>query len=112
MEPHDYAQFESFDADAKKRKWNLWTYIDARDGAQAVRRALEAPLKGAHVFGIANADSVMRRDNNALLAEVYPNVKPTRALQPNESLIAIEKAKRMLGYEPKYSWRDAASHKP
>ncbi len=111
MEPQDYAKFDSFDADAKARKWNLWTYIDARDGAQAVRRALEAPLKGAHVFGIANADSVMRRDNNALLKEVYPNVKPSRAVQPNESLIAIEKAKRMLGYEPKYSWRDPASHK-
>ena len=41
MEPEDYAGFPSFDADALLRKWNLWGYIDARDGAQAVRRALE-----------------------------------------------------------------------
>ena len=32
MEPGDYARFPSFDADARLRKWNLWAYIDARDG--------------------------------------------------------------------------------
>ena len=33
MHPSDYAQFPSFDADARIRSWNLWGYIDARDGA-------------------------------------------------------------------------------
>ena len=62
MEPGDYWQcFPSFDTDPKSRKWNLWGYIDARDAAQAVRKALEAPLKGAEVFIIANADTVMTR---------------------------------------------------
>src|SRR5882757_9223651 len=41
MYPEDYAQFPSYDADPNLRRWNLWGYIDARDGAQAVRRALE-----------------------------------------------------------------------
>src|SRR5215471_12024477 len=41
MEPHDYARFPGFDADPKLRKWNLWAYIDARDAAQAIRKALE-----------------------------------------------------------------------
>jgi nucleoside-diphosphate-sugar epimerase len=41
MDPEDYAVFPSFDADAMLRKWNLWGYIDGRDGAQAVSRALE-----------------------------------------------------------------------
>ena len=40
MEPHDYAAFAGFDDDARKRKWNLWGYIDARDAAEAVRLAL------------------------------------------------------------------------
>ena len=43
----EYAAFPSFEKDAAGRKWNLWSYIDARDGAQAVRKALEAPIKGA-----------------------------------------------------------------
>ncbi|HCU50540.1 MAG TPA: UDP-glucose 4-epimerase, partial [Micromonosporaceae bacterium] len=37
MEIADYANFPSFDEDPSLRKWNLWGYIDARDGAQAVR---------------------------------------------------------------------------
>ncbi len=41
MDPEDYEAFPSFDADATLRKWNLWGYIDGRDGAQAVARALE-----------------------------------------------------------------------
>jgi nucleoside-diphosphate-sugar epimerase len=53
MEPADYARFPSFDADPGSRKCNLWGYIDARDAAQAVRKAVEAPLKGAEVFIIA-----------------------------------------------------------
>jgi nucleoside-diphosphate-sugar epimerase len=111
MEPHDYAHFPGFDKDAGSRRFNLWTYIDARDAAQAIRLSLEARLTGAHVFGIANADSVMRRSNDALLDEVYPKTRRKRALSANESLISIEKARTVLGYRPKYTWRKAGSAK-
>ena len=46
MDPDDYAEFPDFDADATLRKWNLWGYIDGRDGAQAVLRALELDTTG------------------------------------------------------------------
>ena len=39
MTPDDYAAFPSFNDDPRLRSWNLWSYIDRRDGAQAVRRA-------------------------------------------------------------------------
>jgi len=105
MEPHDYERFPTFDADPRSRHWNLWTYIDARDAAQAIRLALESDLKGAEVFGIANADSVMSRANADLLNEVYPKAKRKTAFGKNDSLISIEKARRILGYEPQYPWR-------
>ncbi len=108
IEPQDYANFPNFDKDARTRYFNLWTYIDARDGAEAVRLALEAKLTGAHVFAIANRDSVMSRSNDALLDEVFPKTKRKRPLKPNESLIAIDKAERVLGYRPKYDWRSEA----
>ena len=88
------------------RKFNLWTYIDARDGAQAVDLALKSDLKGAHVFGIANANSVMSRPNDELLDAVFPGTKRKRPITANESLISIDKAREVLGYEPKYPWRD------
>jgi nucleoside-diphosphate-sugar epimerase len=106
MYPEDYAEFPSFDADPQLRRWNLWAYIDARDGAQAVRRALEHPAVGADVFIIANADTVMSRPNEALLAEVFPDVPLTRPVGPHETLLSIDKARRILGYEPQHSWRD------
>jgi len=102
QEPQDYANFESYQADARTRYFNLWTYIDARDAAQAIRLSLQAKLKGAHVFGIANSNSVMRRPNNELLDEVFPGTRRKRPLAPNESLISIEKARAVLGYAPQY----------
>jgi nucleoside-diphosphate-sugar epimerase len=105
MDPEDYARFPGFDADARSRHWNLWTYIDARDAAQAVRLGLNAKFTGAHVFGIANADSVMSQASGALLDEVYPGAERKRPIEDRESLISIEKARKVLGYEPKYSWR-------
>lgn len=106
MDPEDYAAFPGFDANPQARKWNLWGYIDARDGAQAVRRALEADFKGFEAFIIANADTVMSRDNASLLAEVFPDVPHKGTISANGTLLSIEKAKRMLDYWPQYSWRN------
>jgi UDP-glucose 4-epimerase len=108
MEPADYAEFPSFDADPATRKWNLWGYIDARDGAQAVRRALDYRATGTEIFIIANADTVMSRSSASLAAEVYPGVPVTRELGEHETLLSIDKARRLLGYEPEYSWRQQA----
>jgi nucleoside-diphosphate-sugar epimerase len=102
----DYAAFPSFDADPRLRKWNLWGYIDARDGAQAVRRALEHPEPGCEVFVIANADTVMSRTSSELMAEVFPDVEVRHDLGDHETLLSIDKARRVLGYEPEHSWRD------
>jgi nucleoside-diphosphate-sugar epimerase len=106
MEPTDYAAFPSFEDDVRLRAWNLWSYIDARDGAQAVRRALEFDGTGLHIYIIANADTVMTRPNAELVAEVYPDVPVNRDLGVNDTMFSIDKARRELGYEPRYSWRD------
>ncbi|MCW2493215.1 MAG: galE [Frankiales bacterium] len=107
MDAEDYRDFPSFDHDAQLRKWNLWAYIDGRDGAQAVRKALEHQAAGTDVFIIANADGVMTRPNSELLAEVFPDVALKREVGPNETLLSIDKARRVLGYEPQHSWRDS-----
>jgi nucleoside-diphosphate-sugar epimerase len=110
MYPEDYAKFPSYDADPQLRRWNLWAYIDARDGAQAVRLALEHDSFGADVFIIANADTVMSRSNADLLAEVFPGVPLSRPVGPQETLLSIDKARRVLGYEPTHSWRSELAH--
>jgi nucleoside-diphosphate-sugar epimerase len=107
MEPADYARFPAFDDDPASRKWNLWGYIDARDGAQAVRLALESDLTGTEIFVIANADTVTSRPNAALVKEFYPDVEVRGDLGEHKTLLSIEKARRLLGYQPAYGWRDA-----
>jgi nucleoside-diphosphate-sugar epimerase len=106
MEPHDYAAFPSFEDDVMARKWNAWGYIDARDGAQAVRRALEADLTGYDVFIVANADTCMTTPSAELAAAVFPDVPLKRPVSGTETLLSIDKARRVLGYEPTHSWRD------
>ncbi|WP_319460525.1 NAD(P)-dependent oxidoreductase [Micromonospora sp. RTP1Z1] len=105
MEPVDYAAFPGYDADPRLRSWNAWGYIDARDGAQAVRLALDHEATGMDVFIIANADTVMSRPSAELAAEVFPDVPLRRELTGNETLLSIDKARRVLGYEPKHGWR-------
>jgi nucleoside-diphosphate-sugar epimerase len=112
MDPEDYAAFPGFDADPSLRQWNLWGYIDARDGAQAVRLALAAARPGRDVFIIAAADTVMTRSSNALAEAVFPDVPLTRRLAEHETLLGIDKARRILGFDPQHSWRDHVAAGP
>lgn len=105
MDPEDYEDFPSFDSDATLRKWNLWGYIDGRDGAQAVARALENGKPGFEAFIIANEDTVMSRSSASLAAEVFPGVKVVKELGEHETMLSIDKAKRLLGFAPEHTWR-------
>ncbi len=105
MAPEDYERFEGWQDKPRFREWNLWSYIDARDCAQAVRKSLHVDFVGADHFIIANADSTMRRSSRSLMEEVFPGVPLARDLGEHETLLSIDKARRVLGYEPQYSWR-------
>lgn len=105
MEPHDYARFPGWQGDARLRKWNLWAYVDARDVAQSCRLGLEANITGAEAFIIASADSVMERTNADLMAEVFPGVPLREGTGEHETLLSVQKAARMLGYQPGAWWR-------
>jgi len=109
MDVDDYQRFPSFWADATTRKWNLWSYVDARDVAQACRLGLEVDTSGAAVYIIAAADTCMTRKNRDLMAEVYPDVELRSNIGEYKTLLSIDKAYKLLGYQPKYSWRDHVS---
>jgi nucleoside-diphosphate-sugar epimerase len=111
----DYEEFREFWADPAGRKWNLWGYVDERDVAASCRLALEAPAEavaGSHAFIIAAADTVMNRPSAELLAEVFPGVPLTRDPGTFGTLLAIDRARDVLGYHPSHSWRDHISADP
>ncbi len=93
-------------ADPSLRKWNLWGYIDERDAAAAIRLALEADTEGSTSYIIAAADTVMNRPSADLLKEVFPGVPLRRDVGEFGSLLATDRAREVLGFEPRHSWRD------
>jgi nucleoside-diphosphate-sugar epimerase len=103
--PEEYERVPGFWSDPHSRKWNLWGYIDVRDAATAFRLALDAPVEGAQSFIIAAADTIMDKPSADLLREVYPDVPLTRAVEGFETLLAIGKAREVLGFDPQHSWR-------
>ena len=106
MEPHDYRRFPSYWPDPHSRKWNLWGYVDVRDVAAGCRLGLEADVTGSQNVIIAAADTVMNRPSRDVLAEVFPDVPVTREIAEFGSLLATDRAKQVIGYEPGHSWRD------
>jgi nucleoside-diphosphate-sugar epimerase len=106
-EPVEYESFPANWADPHLAAWNLWAYVDARDVAQACRLSLTADVSGADVFIIAAADTVMDRPNADLMTACYPSVPLREGTGEHDSLLSIAKARRLLGYAPAYSWRDA-----
>jgi nucleoside-diphosphate-sugar epimerase len=112
MYPEDYEEFPSVWPNPQARKWNLWGYVDVRDVAASCRLALTAPsaaVTGSPGLIIAAADTVMNRPSAGLLAEVFPGVPLTREIGEYETLLAIDRARQVIGYEPRHSWRDHIS---
>jgi nucleoside-diphosphate-sugar epimerase len=105
MEPQDYRLFPSYQTDSFARKWNLWAYIDAEDAGDAVVRSLEYDKPGLEIFVVASPDTVMDRSTASLLTEHFPNVPVRQTLGAHQSLQSSAKATRLLGWNPKRSWR-------
>jgi nucleoside-diphosphate-sugar epimerase len=106
MEPDDYQAFPGFWDDPLLRKWNLWGYVDVRDVGNVIRLGLTCDTQGAEIFVVAAADTVMTRDSADLMAEVYPDVPLRRGVVGRETLLAIDRAREQLGYEPEHGWKD------
>ena len=85
----------------------LWVYVDVRDAARAFRLAAEAPgLQHEAIFAAA-PDCFARAETAQLLERFYPALLPwADHLSGHHSLITGAKAQRLLGFEPRHTWRD------
>ena len=91
--------------DIQAKKFNLWGYVDARDVAQACAKAIDSHLTGAEAMTIAAEDTIMRQTNAELLAAAFPGTTLKPGTGPHETLISIDKARRLIGYTPEWTWR-------
>ena len=88
----------------------LWSYVDIRDAATATRLALEADGLTFEVFNVAAADTLSDIPTEKLLREYAPSVEVRKPLPGHASAYSIEKARRVIGYEPAHSWRHEPAH--
>jgi nucleoside-diphosphate-sugar epimerase len=84
---------------------NLWSYIDTRDVAEAVRLGLEADIVGHEACFVAAADSFMPEDSAALVNRYYPETSIRDGFTGHASLLSSAKARRLFGFQPRWSWR-------
>lgn len=105
--PEDYSRVPEYQQNPASRRWNLFGYVDVRDCAQACERALVAEIDGADSMIIAAADTILNQPSREAVEQVFPGIEFRSDVDVNETLLSIEKAKRLIGYEPQWSWRDS-----
>jgi UDP-glucose 4-epimerase len=110
---HDasYAALPSVWEHLEQRRPNLWGYIDARDAARAVQRALEVDVTGAHAVTIAAADTLTPTPTAELVERFYPGVPLRPGTGEHQGLHGIDDARRLLGWQPQISWRDVLGYR-
>jgi UDP-glucose 4-epimerase len=103
-------QFPQYDPDRLHGDFNTFQYVDARDVAQACRLALEAKNLGGFEAFFISTDTYLGEETRLVVDRVYPHLSDkSDAIKGYDGMISIDKARRMLGYQPRYSWRDDAS---
>jgi nucleoside-diphosphate-sugar epimerase len=106
IEPHEYVEiFPAFMKDPDLRRRNIFSYIDARDLGQMVQKCLQTDGLGYQVFNVSNDDHSVGLTSEELI-KIYYKYVPLKTNDIPKSFYSNEKAKRLLGFKPEYSWRD------
>ena len=100
-----YERISKFWDDPHSRKFDLWGYVDSRDTADACVQALESDISGAEVMTIAAPDTIMRQINSELVETCFPGCRILPGTGEHETLISISAARKLIGYDPQWTWR-------
>jgi len=87
---------------------NLWAYIHVLDVAGAVRTCVERSDLPLHdSFFICARENWTGKESRQLANQFFPETTEIREeFTGSSSFISTRKAKALIGFEPKYSWRD------
>jgi NAD(P)-dependent dehydrogenase (short-subunit alcohol dehydrogenase family) len=82
---------------------DFWTYLPVADTARSIESALTAVYEGCQPFYIAAPNNSIGVPTRDLTTMFYPEVKTWRKdIQGAETLLDIEKARSVLGFEPSH----------
>ena len=107
IEPHEYvSKFPPFIADPALRRRNIFAYIDARDLGHMIECCLRTNGLGYEVFNVSNDDTSVGVTSAEVYERFYDGVPMRRELGEFETFYSNDKAKRLVGFAPRRSWRD------
>ncbi len=103
IEDHSWTQFPTAFHVA-----HLWAYLHVWDAARAFRLALEADLdEGFDAMYVNAKDTLSNTETLRLVERYYPKLMDdAKGVEAFEGLISIERAKSLIGFEPRLSWRN------
>jgi nucleoside-diphosphate-sugar epimerase len=94
-------------ADPGLRHRVLWSYVDVRDLAVGFRLAVESQGVEQDAFFIVADDALAREPLAELMPRYYPSTgEMAKVLTGTRPAVVNERAKRVLGFQPRWSWRD------
>ena len=106
IEPHEYeTKFPAFVADPGLRRRNIFAYIDARDLGHMVDCCLRTDGLGYEIFNVSNDDTSVGIPSDEVYERFYAGVARRRDMGRYETFYANDKAKRLVGFAPRHSWR-------
>jgi len=109
QEPDVYpCRDEAYVSDRSAGAGNFWSYVDVRDVVDMVERALAAPVEGHEAFNCAGPDNALGEPLAELIESYYGTLPETVAVEGDAAAYDTSKARRLLGWEPTHSWREAA----
>ena len=106
MAPADYSKFPAWSTEPATRERELWAYVDVRDVAQMVRLCVETDGLGLQVFNTFATESAHVMSTRELAGRYYPRVPIKGEIEEHGSLVSNQKARRILGFEPRFRWRE------
>lgn len=100
-------------ADPKLSAPALFNYVDARDVADFLLLLLERfdRVENGAVFYVGAKDAMATRPLSEIIPEIYPELADlSTQLTGSSPAFSIEKARTVIGWEPKRSWRTELKH--
>ena len=102
------AQWEQDPASEWTPTWELGQFVDVRDVADAVRRALDTPLDGHHRVLLCASDIAATEPSLAMVSRFAASVPVPDPhafqRQPDRAVFDTSAAARLLGWQPQCKW--------
>lgn len=84
---------------------NFFTMLDERDSAQAIEKSLTAPVEGSYALFVNDRYNWSGIPSKTLAELFYPDVQTfKKELAGTESLVSIDRARQLIGFEPEFSF--------